>query len=386
MNSKTKQEPSALKPLHIVWILANNSEAPYFTWFAARAQEEKNVQFSFVSLFPERSKLIDELEALGCKAYWIPFDQQKRGRSMLAALWKLARLFRRIKADAVHAHLFDDAVPSLAAARMAGIKARIITKGDTGFHWYFAPKGVKYDRLNNRNASHILALSEESKKFILEKEEADPKKLVLIHHGVPENIRQQTEEAKKRLRERFRIGENDIVIGTVSRLIEWKGYRHIIGAAAKLSGKYPNLRFLFTGSGAMKSELETLVRENRLEKQVQFTGWIERNDIPSLYGIMDIYLHAAAHEPFGFVIAEAMLNGVPVVSTCTGAAGDAIEDGRSGIFAAEQSAEAIAAALERMLNTDRKKIGREGQIRAEMLFTFELMWQKHLELYRNACR
>lgn len=373
-----------MKPLHIVWVLANNTNAPYFTWFAERAAQDKSVHFSFVSLFPEMPLMVDEMKSLGWDAYWVPFDENSRSKSMLKALPKLIRLFRKIKPDVVHSHLFDDAVPALAAARIAGVKTRVITKGDAAFHWYFAPKGIKYDRLNNRNATHILALSEESREFIIEKEEADPKKLVVIHHGVPEKSAKQSEEAKERLRKRFGLNENHIVVGTVSRLIEWKGYRHIIGAAALLANEFPQLRFLFTGKGDQKAELEELVKANQLENMIQFTGWIDRDDIPSLYGIMDMYVHAAAFEPFGFVIAEAMMNGTPVVSTASGAARDAIRSTENGFLVNERSAESISAGIRFMIQAGRKKIGAAGKKSAEELFAFEKMWQSHLDLYFGA--
>ena len=84
------------------------------------------------------------------------------------------------------------------------------------------------------------------------------------------------------------------------------------------------------------------VQDLGLEENVVFNGWVERDDVPSLFGIMDGYLHAADHEPFGFVYAEAMMAGVPVVSTRTGAALDAIEDGVSGILVNERSGGALA--------------------------------------------
>jgi glycosyltransferase involved in cell wall biosynthesis len=373
-----------MPPLHIVWILANNSDAPYFSWFAERARSEQNVRFTFIALYHEEPRMLKEMQQLGHKAFWLPFDPDRRSTSMAASFPKLIRLFRKIRPDVVHAHLFDDALPALAAARMAGVKTRVITKGDAAFHWYFAPKGVKYDRLNNRNATHILALSEESRKFILEKEEADPKKMCVIHHGIPPESAAQSEEAKHRLRKRFGVSTDHVVIGTVARLIEWKGYRHIIDAAALLVKDFPQLRFLFTGQGAQQEELLRMVKENKLEEHVQFTGWIDRADVPSLYGIMDIYLHAATMEPFGFVIAEAMMNGVPVVSTPTGAAGDAIRDGENGYLVSAAEPAALADGIRKMLAADRKKLGEAARKTAEEMFAFEKMWNAHMKLYRAA--
>ncbi|HEU4719601.1 MAG TPA: glycosyltransferase family 4 protein [Bacteroidia bacterium] len=373
------------RPLHIVHVMANNSSVPYFNWFAEKAQEEPNVQVSFVALCAERPQMIEDMDRRGSKAYWIPFRNTSRGRSMLAAVPKLVRLFRELKPDVVHAHLFDDAVPALAAARIAGVKVRVITKGDTGFHWYFAPKGIKFDRLNNRNANLIFALSQESRDFILEKEKADPRKVKIVHHGIPvAQVTHQAAEARDRLRARFGIREGDIVIGNVSRFIEWKGHRHIIAAAEMLVKENPRLRFLFAGTGDLQQEMMALVRKKNLAGNIQLTGWIERSDMPSFYGIMDIYLHAAAMEPFGFVIAEAMMNAVPVVSTSTGAARDAIESGKNGYLVSAQNAEALAEGIRYLLSVDRKKTGEAGRQTALQLFSLDRMWQDHLRLYREA--
>ncbi|MBK9421156.1 MAG: glycosyltransferase [Flavobacteriales bacterium] len=76
--------------------------------------------------------------------------------------------------------------------------------------------------------------------------------------------------------------------------------------------------------GAQEIAIRQRVEEAGLTAYVVFTGWVDRADMPSFYGLLDLYLHAAALEPFGLVYAETMMNGVPVVSTRTGAALDAI--------------------------------------------------------------
>lgn len=372
--------------LHIIHLMANNSSVPYFNWFAEEARLHPEVRLTFVALHSERPKMLDDMQARGSRCIWIPFDDKRRKLSVLKAIPALRRLFKKERPDAVHVHLFDDALPGLIAAKLAGVKVRVITKQDTTFHWYYAPKGVKFDRLNNRLATHLVAVSEECKKFILEKEHADPAKLHLIHHGIPpEQSGAQTEERKQNLRERF-AAKDRFVIGTVARLIEWKGYRLIIDAAEQLVKEHPQLLFLFAGEGGQKEELERLVKEKKLEQHVRFTGWIERADIPSFYGIMDTYLHAAAFEPFGFVIAEAMLNGAPVVSTATGAAADAIVTGENGYLVSERSAAALAEGIRFMLQADRKTIGEKGRQAALQKYAFRNMWNGYINLYREALK
>jgi glycosyltransferase involved in cell wall biosynthesis len=104
----------------------------------------------------------------------------------------------------------------------------------------------------------------------------------------------------------------------------------------------------------------------------------------SFYGLLDVYLHAAQMEPFGLVYAEAMMNNVPIVSTSTGAARDAIVDGRNGILVKERSGLALAAGVERCLAAGGIELGAAGRETAMRMFPFDVMWKGTIELYRKA--
>ena len=367
--------------MHIAFLIANNSYSPYFYWFAEESKKHADLKFSFIALNGDRPRMLDDMKEINCDCYWIPFDSKNRSAAILSVIPKLYRLFKKIKPDIVHSHLFDDSVPSLIAARLAGIKIRIITKQDTAFHWYYAPQGVKFDRLNNFNATHIIAVSEECKKFIEEKEKANKSKIVLIHHGIPiDKLSNQSKAKQQELIDKFNL-QDKFVIGTVARLIEWKGYKYIIEAAEVITKKHNNVRFLFVGEGDQKDELQKLINKKGLNEFIIFTGWLPEDYIPSLFGIMDIYLHAASFEPFGFVIAEAMINSVPIVSTETGAAMDAIEHTKSGYLTPYKDSLALADGVSFMLEHDRKKIGKSGEIKAKQMYSFENMWQKYIDLY-----
>ncbi|MBI3511274.1 MAG: glycosyltransferase family 4 protein [Bacteroidetes bacterium] len=372
---------------HIVWVLANCSSAPYFSWIAKLAVDDPEFRFTFVNLYHEEPEMIAEMKALGHEAHWIKFDHTRRISSLLSVTPKLKNFFSKLKPAVVHTHLFDDSLPALTAARLARVPMRVITKGDTGFHWYFAKKGVKYDRLNNNNATHIIALSQESKKFIGEKEGADLKKISLIPHGIPVNeLSLINERAEKKLRKQFNLSEKDTVIGSVARFVEWKGYRAIVNAAEIVVKEFPNAKFLLAGNGPQREEIIELIRKKKLVENIIVTGWIEHEDMPSFFRIMDVFLHAATMEPFGFVIAEAMANRVPVVSATTGAAADVIENGKNGMLIGEVSAEKISETLKKILRMspdERKKIGEAAGETAWHKFSIERMWRDHLALYRK---
>ncbi len=368
---------------HIVFIIANNSSVPYFLWFAEQNYKTPSFKFTFVCLHHSQPTLIDEVKKFNCDCFWIPFYSEKRKISMLKAVPKLVSLFKTIKPDIVHSHLFDDSLPTVIAAKIAGIKHRIVTKQDTTFHWYYAPKAVKFDKIINTFSTKLIAVSNECKDFIIECEKADPRKIVLIHHGIPlDKLSNATESHKTDLIKRFQL-EQKIVVGTVARLIEWKGHRILLNVLEQLVPKHPNIVFLFAGEGELKNELIEIIRSKKLEKHVILTGWIDREQIPSLYAIMDIYIHAAKYEPFGFVIAEAMLNSAPVLSTKTGAALDAIKTGENGYLVDYDNVEQFVEGVEYLLKNNSKTIGIKGRETASKMYSFEKMWQSHISLYQQ---
>lgn len=371
--------------LHVVHVISNNSTVPYLSWFTDRLYNYSDIRFSFIILYPEKPQMIEDMKQRGYECYWIKFDPGKRKSGMIKAFFKLYMLFIKLKPDVVNAHLFDDSVPALLAARFAGIKKRVIRKQDTAYHWYFAPIWVWADRFNNFNATDIIAISNDSMKFLVEKEKAPSKKITMIYNGIPiEEFTAQSNADKEMLVKKYQL-EGKIVIGTIARYIEWKGYRYIIEAARILTQKHKNLKFLFVGYGEQQPELEALVKKYNLSDFIVFTGWIDRKYIPSLYGIMDIYLHSAFMEPFGFIFIEAMANGVPIVTSKTGVAADVLEHKSTCYFTGDKDPKGIAEGVEWMLEHPVEKEAMKEKIRklAKEGFGVEKMLEEHIKVYRS---
>lgn len=368
--------------MHIIFVISNESSVPYFNWFAEKAAQQKKHQFSFVALYTEQPKMIEDVGEYGWDCYWFNYNHHKRKRGMVRTFFQLYRLFKKLKPDVVHTHLFDDSVPALFAARLARVKKRVITKADTGFHYFYTPKWMVADKFNNNNATHIVPPSKEAEKFILEKEYAPKNKVFMIHHGIPlEIFTQQSKAYKKELIEKFQL-EGKKIIGTVARLIDWKGYRYIVEAIPEVVKKYPNAIFLFVGQGDQKEELQQLAKKLNVLEYIVFTGWVDREYIPSLYALLDVYAHAANYEPFGFVIPEAMMNAAPVVSTPTGSALDAIEHKQNGYLVNYKDATSMAEGINYTLEhgVDFKEKGRKTALE---MYNFDLMYNNYIKLYEK---
>jgi len=368
--------------MHIIFTIADEGAVPYFQWFAKKSIEEGKHKFSFVALSTKPTKMLEKVKQFGCDTYWIKYDTKNRKKSMISAFFKLYKLFKKLNPDIVQTNLFDDSVPGLLAAKFAGIKKRVIVKQDTTFHYYYAPKWVKADKFNNKNATNLIPVSNEAKQFIIDKEKADINKITMIHHGIPSELfTTSSEENKKYLIEKYNL-QDKIIIGTVSRLIEWKGYRYIIQAAKKVIGKYPNAVFVFVGQGEQKQELIELTKQNNVLDNIIFTGWMDRELIPSFYSILDVYAHTASFEPFGFVIPEAMMNGAPVVSTPTGSALDAIKHKENGYLCKYKDADSLADGIFYAIENGRN-IGEKGKQTALKMYEFDVMYNNYIKLYES---
>ena len=370
---------------HVMHTFANNDGVPYLSWFMERAALEGDVHFSFLILFPTRPKMLEEIRSYGFECEWIKFDDKRRASGMFWAVPKMWWHMMRYRPDIVHGHLFDDTLPAMVAAFLARIKVRLFTRQDSCFHWNYAPRWVFLDRLNALLATRVIAVSEDTRTFTTEKEHLAASKVGMVHHGIPPGpFTTINENVKERLRERFGLHNSFPVIGTVARFIEWKGYRHIVEAAGVIVKSYPNAKFLFCGSGPQRAEIEKRVKDSGLQEHVVFTGWVDREDVPSLYRTMDVYLHAADHEPFGFVFAEAMMSGVPVVSTRTGGFADVVKDDRTGVVVNERSGKELANGVLSLLKKDPVAVGRAGCELALDRFSFDRMWAGYMAEYRMA--
>jgi glycosyltransferase involved in cell wall biosynthesis len=369
---------------HIVWVLSNASSAPYFNWFARVAAQRNDFEMSFVCLYHEHPKMIDDVKQFGFKCYWIRYDWHKRKSGLLSAYFKLKKLFREIKPDVVHAHLFDDALSAITAAKSTGVPMRITTKGDASYHYFHNPQYVRFDRMINRKSTAIVALSNESHNFITQKEGAAPEKVKLIHHGLDIDIvTRQDQHVVKSFLEQWDM-QGKTVVGTVSRFIPWKGYTDILDVIKKVITVNADVRFLFCGTGEQEQEIRLLSERLQIADYIIFTGPIPSEKMPSLYGCMNIFLHAARFEPFGLAIAEAMLNGVPVVSTRTGAAADGVVSGEHGYLCEYGNTQALADSILKLTDASLAlSMGKKCVLRATELFAVEAGYRNHLNLYQN---
>jgi len=172
----------------------------------------------------------------------------------------------------------------------------------------------------------------------------------------------------------------------LGRFVYYKGLDVLIDAAARI----PSLRLVVAGDGPLAPQLRVRAQKLGLDGRVLWTGQVDDSDLAGLYAGADFFVLPSTHpsEAFGLVQVEAMAAGLPVVSTRLGTGVDIVNaDGRSGILVPPADVDALAAALERLVNdeTTRARLARGARDRADD-FAPERLLPAYRELYEEASR
>jgi glycosyltransferase involved in cell wall biosynthesis len=118
-----------------------------------------------------------------------------------------------------------------------------------------------------------------------------------------------------------------------ARLEKNKGITLLLEAIRSIKLQNPNIKLLIIGSGPEKENLLQFIKKEKLESNVQFSGWLETaNDVALAYNSGRIFVNPSFNEGGPRVMLEAMACGLPIITTKVGVALDVIEDGNNGIF------------------------------------------------------
>jgi glycosyltransferase involved in cell wall biosynthesis len=163
------------------------------------------------------------------------------------------------------------------------------------------------------------------------------------------------------LRRAFGIPEQALVVGYVGRFVAIKDLATLVRAFARVAAARPDAMLLLVGDGPVRPEIEALVAELSLQKQVHLAGWIE--DLAPLYATIDICALSSLNEGTPVALIEAMAAAKPVVATRVGGVADVVEHERTGLLVAPGNPDALADATIRLAGDPgvRLRMGEAGR-------------------------
>lgn len=153
------------------------------------------------------------------------------------------------------------------------------------------------------------------------------------------------------------------------RLVPMKGHRYLLEALSRLQREGVALRVEIAGGGALRGELEVMVRDLGLEDRVSFRGQLTHDRmLEALRGadivcLPSVVTEDGEQEGIPVALMEAMAFGAAVISTDTSGVAELVRDDETGLLVPPGDADALAEALRRLaLDPDlRARLGSSGR-------------------------
>ncbi len=143
-------------------------------------------------------------------------------------------------------------------------------------------------------------------------------------------------------------GDKVPVVGAIGRFVENKGQEFFIRAAHLLAMRGRDVQFVIAGEGPDRKRLQNLVSELDLVDRITFARMpVDELDVLKA---MDILVAPARRESLRLPAIEAMASGIPVIATSSGGVFSLIENGKTGVLVPKDQPDAIAFAVEDLLD------------------------------------
>jgi glycosyltransferase involved in cell wall biosynthesis len=211
--------------------------------------------------------------------------------------------------------------------------------------WFYKIKS----RYAVQKADHIIAISEQTRKDIVEFLKVDPGKITVIYQDCdPSFYKKIAPSDLEFIRENYSLPKKYILY--VGTLEPRKRSLELIKAFHILKRDYlSTIELVLVGKKTdYFMELLSYIRENQLDRCIHFYHDISILDLPGFYQMAELFIYPSTFEGFGLPILEALVSGVPVITSqgsCFSEAG-----GEGSIYLNPENSAYFAETIHEILN------------------------------------
>ncbi|MBN1638050.1 MAG: glycosyltransferase [Ignavibacteriales bacterium] len=318
----------------------------------------------------------------------------KRLLSNIPNFFKEYRILKNENPDLLIYRLHSYFFSGLLAAKL--LKIPVIIEADTPNIYedmVFQPKiwhlpliGCYIEKCVIQNAKMTICVSNDAKNYFIDKGIPEYK-IAVITNGADTNKFGPFIDDDL-IRQKYRI-TNRICIGFIGSFHFWHGVENLFKIIKSIVNSNPGAVFMMVGDGGpLKQTFETYVREENLENNVIFTGYIPYKEIPLYLAAMDVVLAPYPKLNFFYYspikIFEYMAAGKTVITSRIGQTAEIIQDGVNGLLSEPGNIEEMIKKLSDIIKSPelRLTIGEN----ARNTIKNEHTWQKKAEQWHKICK
>jgi glycosyltransferase involved in cell wall biosynthesis len=235
-------------------------------------------------------------------------------------------------------------------------------------------------RLSARRARRVIAVSESTKRDLVEEYGLSPAKVDVVYNGVDTTFRPLPASEVAAFRQQAGLPERFILF--VGTLEPRKNVARLVEAYARLPEGRPPL-LLVGGKGWLYDEIFSRVEELDLSGEVRHVGYVPAETLPLWFNAAELFVYPSLYEGFGLPPLEALACGTAVVASSASSLPEVV--GEAGLLVDPLDTEALAAAMDQVLaNRDRRERLREAGPGQAQGFTWQKAARHTVTTYRQA--
>lgn len=326
------------------------------------------------------------LRQLGIKVVLVDMRRLLSPRADVRGLRQLVALMRRERIDIVHTHMSKAALIGGIAARIARVPVVVNTAHNLGVvafrsFWARALFWIYDKLLLSLTTDAVVTVSARVRKALVGLRLLPAHHVVAIPNGIDDCPLRARSEARAAV-----LGDANAsypVVGTIARLVWFKGLDALVAAAPRVLHAVPDCRFAIFGEGPLLDDLRAQAASLGVAERFLWLG--ESRDARSLLDAFDLFVLPSVSEGMPVTILEAMMAAKAVVATDVGGVGELVDDGQTGRIVPARDPQALAEALIALLQdqTRRQAMGAAGRARATSHFSPQAMAAATDALFRK---
>jgi len=345
-------------------------------------------------------RFVSDIENMGVE--FIPWDLNRRSLNPfleIGPLFELIGIYRRIKPDLAQHFTVKPNVYGAIAARIAGVP--LVFGGVTGLGTAFASGGMLQStlRLSVKLLYRLATALSDRVTFQTDYDArllyggSGAQKALVIGGGSSVDLATYNRDSipqseRDGIRSDLGVGPSDLIVTMASRLLYDKGVAEYVEAARRIKCGRTDVHLLLAGErdpGNRDSVSAEDLQQWSEEGSIKFIGY--RDDMPALLATSDV-VTLPTYYPEGIprVLIEAAAMSRPIVSTTIPGVAEIVEDGVNGILVPPRDADALAKAIEELLDDPqlRAEYGAAGRLKAEREYDDREVARRYVEEYQRA--